>query len=310
VKVNTVFIAISIFILLPGIFTGCGSKQKGKTTAVTPPDSVVYKTTPQGELRLYLGYPENWDPDGGYPAMLFFHGGSWSGGGPAAFTRQAKYLAGRGMVTGRVEYRLLGKHGTRPDKCVEDGKSAVRWIREHAPELGVDPGRIVAAGSSAGAHVAACTGVIEGFEAEGENHEISSKPDLLVLFCPAMTTTANAKMIRIMGSYELAESLSPNRSLSEATPAMIMFYGTKDFHLKGAYRTREIADSIGFHAELWTASDQSHSFFKKSPWFEWTLFLADGFLVRHGFLEGKPSVIPPDSVEMTLFEAAGSGGHR
>jgi hypothetical protein len=115
-----------------------------------------------------------------------------------------------------------------------------------------------------------------------------------------MTTTANAKMIRIMGSRELAESLSPNLHLSPATPPMIMFYGTEDFHLKGAYRTCEIADSLGIHAELWTAADQHHSFFKKSPWYEWTLFLAEDFLGRQGFLKGKPQITPPDSVEMIL----------
>ena len=38
---------------------------------------------------------------------------------------------------------------------VADGKAAVRWVRAHARELGIDPQRIAAAGGSAGGHVAA-----------------------------------------------------------------------------------------------------------------------------------------------------------
>ena len=81
---------------------------------------------------------------------------------------------------------------------------------------------------------------------------------------------------------------------------MIMFFGSKDFYLKGAFETLEIAGELGIQVELWTADDQGHGFFKHSPWLEWTLFLADNFLVRHGFLEGDPLITPPDSVEMIV----------
>jgi len=267
------------------------------------PDSIVYKHTPQGKLTMYFHYPPDRNDRGKCPAILFFHGGSWTGGGPGAFTKQAEYLASRGMVVARVEYRLLSKHGTRPDKCVEDGKSAVRWVRVHARELGVDPARIVAAGGSAGGHVAACASLIEGFEAEGENLLVSSQPDLLVLFNPAMVTTSNSKMINIMDSRELAEALSPNSFLSRESPPMILFFGTKDFHLRGAYETIEIADSLGIQAELWIAEDQGHGFFKNPPWYEWTLYLTDRFLVRHGFLADKTTIIPPDGTVMKLYQS-------
>ena len=167
------------------------------------------------------------------------------------------------MVAARAEYRVYLKHGTSPDKCVEDGKSAVRWIRVHAGELGVDSERIVASGASAGGHVAACTGILEGYEAAGEEHSISSKPGLLVLFNPAMVTDYRISTMIKIGSKEMAENLSPNRHLKPRTPPLIMFFGAEDFHLKGARETMEIVRNLGLEAELWIAEDQSHGFYSR-----------------------------------------------
>ena len=168
------------------------------------------------------------------------------------------------MVTVRADYRVLNIHGTSPDKCVEDGKSAIRWVRDHAEELGIDPDRIVASGGSSGGHVAACTWMVDGLEAEGEDLNVSSKPDLLVLFNPVMSTTID-RIAERMGS-------------------------------------EEIADELDIHAELWTAKGEKHGFFNQSPWKEWTLFLADRFLIQQGYLKDNPSITLSKSVEMTLFE--------
>ena len=64
------------------------------------------------------------------------------------------------MVAMTADYRVASRHGTQARHCVADGKSAVRWIRQHAGRLGVDPHRVAAGGGSAGGHGAACTGVI------------------------------------------------------------------------------------------------------------------------------------------------------
>ncbi|MEM8713895.1 MAG: alpha/beta hydrolase fold domain-containing protein, partial [Planctomycetota bacterium] len=74
--------------------------------------------------------------------------------------------------------------GPRPTTCVEDGKSAVRWIREHAAEIGVDPGRLAAGGGSAGGHVAAAIATVNGFNADQDDLSVSCVPEALVLFNP------------------------------------------------------------------------------------------------------------------------------
>ena len=88
------------------------------------------------------------------------------------------------MVAMTAEYRIRNMHGTLATACVADVKSAVRWVRANAVKLGVDPDRIAAGGGSAGGHVAACTGVIDGFESKDEDDKISSAPNAMVLFNP------------------------------------------------------------------------------------------------------------------------------
>ena len=71
------------------------------------------------------------------PAAVFFFGGGWVGGSPRQFYPKCHLLAERGMVAISAEYRTKKSHGTDPRACVEDGKSAARWIHEHAAELGM-----------------------------------------------------------------------------------------------------------------------------------------------------------------------------
>ena len=147
------------------------------------PDEIIrYKETPMGDLNLHVFYPGNIKQGDNRPAIVFFFGGGWTSGTPRQFYAHCEYLAAQGMVAISAEYRVKGTHGTTPVESVKDGKSAIRWVRKHAEELGVDPLRIAASGGSAGGHVAACTALIEGLEEE--DPDICSVPDAMVLFNP------------------------------------------------------------------------------------------------------------------------------
>ena len=90
------------------------------------------------------------------------------------------------MVAITADYRVSSRHQTKATACVEDGKSAVRWIRQNASKLGIDRNKVAAGGGSAGGHVAAAIATIDGFESQGEDLDISSRPDALTLFNPAI----------------------------------------------------------------------------------------------------------------------------
>ena len=290
----TLLFALSCIILLSQI--RCASHSTGGSAR---PDSVVYKQTPQGDLKLYFHYPEGWSASDKQALIVFFFGGGWVNGTTEQFRYQAEYLAGRGMVTVRAEYRVKNRHGTGVDQCVEDGKSAVRWLRQNASGLGVDPEKIIAAGGSAGGHIAVCTQVVTGLEADGEDLSVSSKPNLLVLFNPVMNT-ATERFVERFGSEELATTVSPNTHLDGEVPPAIMFFGSEDKLIEGAFETLELASGKGFDIRLWVADGMAHGFFNHSPWRESTIFLTDRFLTEFGFLEGDPDIEMPENGPMKM----------
>ncbi|MDP6717318.1 MAG: carboxylesterase family protein, partial [Pirellulaceae bacterium] len=72
-------------------------------------DPHVYKNVGTRALTLYVTKPADWSATDTRPAIVFFHGGGWTGGAPGQFTEHSKYLATRGMVAIQVEYRLLDR---------------------------------------------------------------------------------------------------------------------------------------------------------------------------------------------------------
>src|SRR5207248_2384904 len=113
-----------------------------------PTKTFTYKNTAEGGLELVVHYPPDWKATDRRPALVFFFGGGWTNGNIKQFEPQATYLAGRGLVSVRADYRVKSRQKVDPDKCVEDAKSALRWVRQQAGQLGVDPDKIVASGGS------------------------------------------------------------------------------------------------------------------------------------------------------------------
>ena len=255
----------------------------------------LYKTTPQGELKLHLSFPTDWKASDKRPAIVFFFGGGWKSGSYLQFVAQSDYFASRGMVAASADYRIESIHHTTPDKCVEDAKSAVRYLRQHAAELGIDPDRVVASGGSAGGHIAACTALIDAFDAGTDDKSISARPNAMVLFNPALNIDELAEERK--GSAEdkaKAEAITPNRFIKAGTPPCIMFFGTADALKKGADGYLAKARPLGLRAELWTAENQPHGFFNRAPWAQVTARKADEFLVSLGYLKGEPTLKLPE----------------
>ncbi len=229
-----------------------------------PSDSIVYKVTAEQELKLYIFYPEGQQRGKNRTAVVQFFGGGWAAGNPNQFYQQAAYYAQCGMVGISVDYRVIMKHGVTPFECVEDAKSAIRWVRQNAKKLGVDPDKIVASGGSAGGHIAACTALIEGYDNPDEKLKVSSLPNALVLFNPVLDTTERGYGAeKLVGKETL---ISPVHHVREGLPPTIVMHGTKDTTVPYANASDFVSamKAAGNCCELVAFAGMNHGFFNGS----------------------------------------------
>ncbi len=265
----------------------------------------VYKTIDDVNLSIYIFDPHDLQSGDRRSAIVFFFGGGWRSGSPQQFEEHCKYLASRGMVAMAADYRVSSRHGTKALQCVADGKSAVRWIRANAKRLGIDPARVAAGGGSAGGHVAACAGTIARLDEEGEDAAVSSLPDCMVLFNPAVVLAPVGKqspfpedrMADLMSRMGIEpEKLSPYHNISRGAPPTILFHGTGDTTVP--YRTAELfakrMSEVGNVCKLVPSEGRSHGFFNYgrngNTDFKKTVRAMDEFLAENGLLEGKPTI--------------------
>lgn len=278
--------------------------KKAWPAAIKGAEKLAYKTVENTKLHLHIFRPLK--PRENAPAVVFFFGGGWRSGTPAQFEQQCRYLASRGMVAMTAEYRIRNMHGTLAKTCVADGKSAIRWIRSNAKQLGINPDRIAAGGGSAGGHVAACTGLIKGFETEGENEQISSSPNAMVLFnppCVLAPVPARKDFLNADNIEGLRErmgvapaKLSPWHHVRKGLPPTLVLHGEKDptvmFWTAQIFVEKMLlSENI---AELAAYPGEAHGFFNygraDNKMFIATMRKTDEFFAKLGWLKGKPSI--------------------
>lgn len=254
----------------------------------------VYKTMGEVRLHIYLFTPEGHKATDRRPAIVFFSGGGWLRQSPTQFAPHCCYLASRGMVAMAAEYRVKNPHGTTPRECVQDGKSAIRWVRANAARLGIDPNRLAAGGGSAGGHVAAAAGTLDGLNEPGEDTSISSRPNALVLFNPVFDNGPDGfGYDRVKDYYR---EISPLDNIKPGAPPTIAFFGTADalVPVATARKYKAKMEAAGSRCDLCLYEGQPHAFFNYKnnggKYYRQTLREADKFLASLGYLTGEPTI--------------------
>lgn len=266
--------------------------EKEKPPAYPPSKSVVYKTVEGIDFAIDIYNPEGHSASDRKPAILFFHGGSWSGGWKTMFAPQCHYLAQRGMVAMTAAYRVTGRPPkSQPADCVRDAKSAMRWVRKHAAELGIDPDRIVAGGGSAGGHLAAAVAYLDDYNEEGEDTSVSCRPAALVLFNPVSDNSpGNGYHFGPQPIAETWRSWSPKHNITkEKAVPTIYFLGDQDHLITVATGEayKKATEEAGAECEFHVYEKAKHSFFHGGPALKDTLEKTDRFLTRLGFLQAS-----------------------
>jgi acetyl esterase len=250
---------------------------------VTLAEKILYKKTPQEDLYLYL-LPPAGKHKKPLPAIVYFVGGGWVNGSVEYQIPNAAWFRDNGIIGISADYRVKSRHGTSPLECISDAKSAIRYVRAHAKELGIDPNRIIAAGGSAGGHIAACTSM-DGGDEPGEDLGISSKPNALVLHNPALGEGFGGDF------FSKHPEFSPILGIKKGWPPVILSNGTQDSTTP--YSTAEkftrLMKEAGNTCELITVKDADHScdWPVSNPNFLPTLTRMTEFLAEQGFIPGK-----------------------
>jgi beta-galactosidase len=216
-------------------------------------EQMVYKKTPQEDLRLYLLRPPGKSSQP-LPAIVYFTGGGWVNGTADAMIPNAAWYREQGIIGIAADYRVKNRHGTTPLECVKDAKSAIRFVRAHARELGIDPNRIIAAGGSAGGHIAAAT-VLPGNDEPDEDLSVSSRPNALELHNPVLGLGFHQDFF---GAHP---DVSPIAGVCPGWPPTILSNGTEDktTSYKFAEQFVEKMKAAGNACELITVSNAEHS---------------------------------------------------
>lgn len=255
----------------------------------------TYKTIGDVKLNLYIFNPDGHKPTDKRHAVVFFFGGGWTNGSPGQFEQHCLHLAQRGLIAITADYRVASRHEVKAAACVADAKSAIRYVRKEASRLGIDPSKIAASGGSAGGHLAACTGVVSGFDESSEDLSISSVPNALALFNPAVVL-APVEGLRAANSDRITalegrmgvdpKKLSPYHHVRAGLPPTIIFHGTADTAVP--FATVELFTkamiAAGNDCRLVSYEGQPHGFFNhgrnNDEYYDKTLRELDTFLDR------------------------------
>ena len=256
---------------------------------LSPTREVVYKKVADRELRLHIFNPEGWQASDRRACFITIHGGGWTGGEPKRMYPFADHYAKLGLVGVSVQYRLYKpKSETTVFDCVKDARSAVRYARAHAGELGIDPQKIIVSGGSAGGHLAAATAIFDGVDEAGEDTKISSVPNALVLLFPVIDTSTEG-----YGNAKIGErwkELSPAHNVRAGLPPTITFHGTGDTTcpFKGAQIFHDAMVKAGNRSELVVNEGGAHGYLMRTqPLFDECLAKTDAFLGSLSLLPQK-----------------------
>jgi acetyl esterase/lipase len=268
-----------------------GVPKKGRVKG-KPGKVFVYKTVDGIPVKMEIYFPSDWAPSQKRTCILLFHGGGWTGGDLDQFRPDGEYFASRGAVCITANYRMNNPQQTKSLPagvskkriCVTDARSAIRWCKQKAGELGIDPNKIITGGSSAGAHLAVMAS-LGGNELDDPNDpkDIDTKVAAHLLYSAAFSAPGSDKDDAVDVFAHLNKPLAPS----------IFYEGDGDAWKAGVDLLKPKLLAAGNEAVLKVAVGQKHVFNLVAPWKNACLADADKFLVDHKLLDGV-STLPVD----------------
>lgn len=249
----------------PPSTTSTANPPPGERTPASIPgaETFIYRDGTPEPMRLFVFKPTGWKATDHRPALVFYFGGGWTHGNPTSadiFPRRAAEL---GFVGVAPDYRTKARFNTTPYASVADARAALRWVQDHAAELGIDPAKIVVGGHSAGGHVALWTAITHTPPESDPNEAPHNKPAALFLLAPCSDTSRETGYTPWRFAPD-PKALSPIHQLDGKMPPTLLFQADTDEILP--YRQSvALAPAIvatGAVCDFETVTGGNHSF----PW--------------------------------------------
>ncbi|WP_309382193.1 alpha/beta hydrolase [Cerasicoccus frondis] len=257
------------------------------TLAQNGVELIEFKEVEGENLQLHVAYPKGHTASDQRPAVVFFFGGGWKQGKPGQFYPYIRELAAQGIVGISAQYRTKSSHGVSPKECVQDGKSALRYVREHAVEMGIDPNKILAGGGSAGAHVAQCTAISDAPDEPGENSAISTKPAALILLNPVLSTGPDGYAHGyVKNAVNDWETVSPLHRIAELPPTLLEIGDDDNVSpLPMVLEYQAQMEAAGTRCDLILFEGATHGFFNRPQYQQETIDQMIIFLRSLGYIQ-------------------------
>ncbi|MEM6278446.1 MAG: alpha/beta hydrolase [Verrucomicrobiota bacterium] len=228
----------------------------------------VYVEHSTGPLHLDIHRPVNTN-QGASPCILWFHGGGWRNGSRENW-KMLSWVLEHGYAIVSIDYRLSNTATFPAQKS--DGEAALGWIRENGREHGIDPDHIIAAGPSAGAHLASLTGL----SADKSQHSIRGiihfygPSDFILMSRQAKELDSplnrpDSNVYQLFGGplrerHDLARSASPVSHLDSSDPPLLILVGSQDSLMtqRQCRRLHEAAINAGVDSRLHVIDGAGH----------------------------------------------------
>ncbi len=268
-----------------------------------PCKKFVYKQTQGKDQTIEVYFPPNHDPSKDkVPGVILFHGGGWYNGGLEQFRYACSYLASRGMVAATANYFIIPKKdsGDIPvpetkKRCITDAKSAIRWMKQHASEFGMDPNKLITGGGSAGGHISVLATSNPGLNDPADPKDIDTSVVAYLLFNPAFGGKGDTE----------DPDVDAIKHVKADFPPAIVFFGTKDGWWKSGWAPLEKKlKELGVKSpiKVWLAEGQTHGYWDNPDWNDLNLIEADKFLVSIGLLKGETTLKPASDKKLVPAE--------
>lgn len=249
-----------------------------------PTRAAIYKDVGRYPRELRIFEPQDFKPPDQRPCFVAIHGGGWTAGSADVMYCVADYFAKRGWVGVSMQYRIQrAERGTTVFDSVRDARSAVRYLRTHAAEVGIDPNRIVVGGRSAGGHLAIGTALFNGMDEPGEDATVSCIPNAVICYSAVLDTSENGYGQATIG--ERWRELSPLLHVRAALPPTLVLHGIRDTitPVAGAKAFAEAMQKAGNKCELILHGRGNHSYMMRTePLFTEAMQQTTDFLAKCG----------------------------